>query len=61
MSESKANLVLTVKNLGNVVYKQEQDIIFLLQALMDITNDHPEVDLPQMNDRFSEHVWRQII
>jgi hypothetical protein len=61
MSESKANLVHTVKSLGAVVYRQEQDIIFLLQALMDIKNDYPDVDLPKMNNRFSERVWRQIL
>lgn len=62
MSESKANLVHTVKNLGAIVARQERDIIFLLQALMDIKIENPEVDLPELGKgRFGEHVWRSIL
>lgn len=61
MSESKAALRMSALQMAAELAKQEQDIVFLIQALLDIKQAHPEVELPDLGaDRFRERVWRQV-
>lgn len=61
MSASKARLTMLADDLAARLDRQEQDIVFLLQALLDIGQDHPEIELPDLGkDRFPERIWRQI-
>lgn len=61
MSESKAQLRATGKQYSARLGELEDDIVFLLQALMDIGSEYPEIDLPALGDnRFPERIWRRI-
>lgn len=61
MSESKARLARHNDWLASECDRLGRDVIFLLQALIDITHEHPDIELPDLGqNRFPERVWRQI-
>lgn len=60
MSASKARLAREADRLAAECDKLRGDTLFLLQALLDITAEHPEIELPELGGRFPEWVWRRV-
>lgn len=60
MSESKARLERTISSMSHELGRQEQTIVFLVQALVDIQRDHPEVKVDMTPLQLPERVWRQV-
>lgn len=61
VSESKARLRKIVDVFTRQVEEQEDTIVDLLQYILDIHREHPEIPLPELgNNRFREQVWRRV-
>lgn len=61
VSESKAEALRRSRELESRLTQAEQDVTFLLKTLMDIHDEHPHIDLPDLGQRFDESHWRAVL
>lgn len=61
VSESKAEALRRSRELEKRLIRAEQNVVFLLKILMDIHDEHPHIDLPDLGQRFEESHWRAVL
>lgn len=60
MSASKARMQQEIWRLEKELTRVNGNCLFLLQALLDISHDHPEIELPDLGNRFREADWMRV-
>lgn len=60
VSASKARMTAEINELEVRLWKANRQIVVLLQALVDIENENPGVELPNLAGEFPEWIWREI-
>lgn len=61
MSESKARMQNEIRRLEKDLTRVTGNCVFLLQTLLDIGREHPDIELPDLGQgRFSEVDWMAV-
>ena len=62
MSESKARIIRHAEFLAAECDKLEAQVVYLLQGMLDIASQYPDVTLPDLGgDRFSKRIWKRVL